>query len=243
MIDATSKTTRAMVVGAIGAAALCSMTMNFRFGVSLGSTYDESIILGAFSVALDILKVLALPLAAIAWAKGFKIKSAALFIIWITAVAYALAAATGFAYTARSAGATERQLAIEEHARNKTEYDRLVADVEIARNDQVFTRTSGCTSVTLPESQEFCTLYLYKTARMEELRDDMAHGAGGDADPQAALFASLTGADIKVIGQWLAIAVAIIAELVSSLGAYAFSRTVREPVRKSKGKPSLKLVA
>lgn len=245
MIDATSKSTKFVIIGAIAASAICSGAMNLRFGIQLGSDFWESTILGAFSVALDIIKVTALPFAAIAWMKKYKAKSLVLVLLWLAAVAYAATAAIGFAHSARSAGATERQLKIEEHARNKVEYDRIVSEVEIARNDPTFAKTSGCTNVTLPESQDFCNLLTYKVGRMEEIRDDLADGAGGDADPQAALFASLLGVDVKTVGQWLAISVAIIAELVSAFGAYAFSRTIREPVREkgARRKPQLKVVA
>lgn len=229
MLDTTNPKARAMVGSAIAAAACCSAFMNFQFGFGLGSDIKESATLGAFSVALDVLKVFALPFAAVAWTKGFRIKGVVLAFMWACCACYSSLAAMGFAVQARTVTSGEREASIEAAKRAKEEYDRLIVNANAARKDKLFQQTSSCANATLPESKEFCDVYLWTEQRMQQLSPDITSAALTEADPQAAMLASYWHTDKKAVVSALALFAAFVAEVISSLGTYAFSRTIREP--------------
>jgi hypothetical protein len=123
--------------------------------------------------------------------------------------------------------------------------DRL----QTVKNGDRFARTSGCTDATVTNSKEFCNAYWVARREAEDAKKAMEsptvqdlpaiaekampHGAEVEADPQAAQFARMTGATPERVAIVFAIGFAVIAELVSSLGSFAMSRSIKPAERRS----------
>jgi len=152
-----------------------SATMNFMFTFSLGKTPFEGQILGAVSVAADIIKAL-LPVLIMMAAKArryvFVGIGTAVFVFFST---FSMLAALGFAASnrgevtgaktglnTRQAEAAQQLKAIEDRIKLLGNYrpavviDELLAAAKIDRRWQA---TASCTNVTSPASRTFCDRY------------------------------------------------------------------------------------
>lgn len=116
------------------------------------------------------------------------------------------------------------------------------ADLDNAKNQRAWTFTKGCSEVTGKNGRDFCNQYNGWTAelasaqqsqtletRIAEVQEKLGKSAGanvmGEADPQAAVLAKLSGVDIDKIQIALTIFVALLLEVGSGFGMYvAFSQ-------------------
>lgn len=116
------------------------------------------------------------------------------------------------------------------------------ADIDNVKNQRAWKWTAGCTDVSGKQGRELCDKFnglIAEKASAEEAQTLEARiadistklsGVSGqavsaDADPQAAMFASLTGFDKAKIQTGLALFVALLLEIGSSFGLYvAFSQ-------------------
>lgn len=229
MIDVNSRPARWLAVSGVLVAGLCTTTMAWKFGQSLGQDQFDKTVLSTFSVSLDVCKIFALGFAANAYTKGFRLKGVMALIVWVFAVAYSLTCAMGFAALTRSATTGVRTEQVENYSREKAEYDRLVEQRDQTRKDKLFERTSGCSSATKKDSQDFCQVYWYLDKRIAEIQPNISGGLGGEADPQVALLAKLADVEPGRMANMLAIFLALVAEIVTSIGTYAFSKSTRAP--------------
>ncbi len=117
----------------------------------------------------------------------------------------------------------------------------IEADIDNLQNQRPWTWTEGCTDVTGKQGRDFCQAYHGLTAegasakeaqsletRIAAISDKLAGTTGeavkGEADPQAAMFATLTGYDQTTIQIAMTLFVALLLEIGSSFGLYvAFS--------------------
>jgi len=228
MIDASSKTARFVASSAIVVASATTMAMNAKFGWSIGYDEFEKYLLSAFGIAIDICKVFGLAFAAYQVSKGNKWKAAASFLVWFTAVLYSFAAATGFASMVRSNSTAERNhVALSIHQANQ-DYNRLFDELETMKKNNRYQTSAGCTAPEArmtEESKIFCQLYWRKVSEVDTAKVNLPKEVVKDADPQITFLTELTGIEGKTIVKIWAITMAIIAEIVSSFGLYAFSST------------------
>ena len=241
MIDASSKTARAIATGAVFAAAIVHSTMSATFGWSLGGHDAERYLFAGFSVAVDICKVFALAFAALAFERGRWAKGACCILVWATTVTYSGAAALGFAALSRDTVVASRTSHVDDYAYNAAEKKRLTAQMEAGRSNPLFAETYGCTeysrSATKGEARkkaEFCSAYWRAAAALDDIKPQIKSAALTDADPQTALMAKISGYPREVVAVGLAIFLAIVAEIVSALGTFVFSSSRRKPDRRER---------
>lgn len=234
MIDASTKTARAIAGAGVFTAAACTTVMNASFGYSLGHSPLEQYLLVAFGVSLDVVKFLGLSAAAVAWNKGYKSKSTIAFLVWTVAVIYSLNAALGFATATRSAVNQEREFATQFAETNIAKHKRLVEELETAKANKRYKTTSGCTvpnEKMAPESREFCSEFWSKANDLAKAEQALPKQVALEADPQAKFYAKWTGLSVEAVNAVWAIVLAMFAEIVASFGTYAFSSSRAVPVR------------
>lgn len=235
MIDANSKTARAITATAVLAAAAMHCTMNYQFSSSLGANDVEKQVFAIFGASLDICKVFALAFAAHAWDRGRKVKALACFLVWATTVAYSGTAALGFAALARDTVVASRSTEADDYQINVTEVKRLQSQMEQSKLSPLFVASYGCTdynkAATKGEERrkaEFCHQYWRASAHIGDLKPQLKSATLTQADPQTMVLAKITGFPRETVAMGLAVFLAIVAEIVSALGGWAFSRTIRQ---------------
>lgn len=238
MIDANSKTARTIATAAVLVAASVHSCMNARFGWNLGSHDFERYLFAAFGVAVDICKVFALAFAAHAWERRRKAKAVCCVVVWATAVVYSGVAALGFAALARDTVVASRSSSVDDYRHNTAEQKRLTAQMEAGRASPIFGETYGCTDYNKAATKgadrkkaEFCHLYWRAAASLDEIKPQIRSATLTDADPQIAIMARISGYPRETIATALAIFLAGVAEVVSALGTWTFSKSFRKPVR------------
>jgi hypothetical protein len=237
-----------LAVGLLAAVgfAFVSIASNLRFGISLASTPFDRIIYGTLSVAADLMKI-ALPLVvAILWRKGERIFALAGAIFWISAVAFSICAAIGFAAATRGHTVAAGQSLIEARKAWEAKITRIEGRLDLigvqrpantvqAEIDGLL-RTpgaDGCMVINGPVTQEICP-------KVDRLRQELAASreaarseadlvadrkalselpiSGAVADPQSATLSRLTGFGEETLRGAIATLIAVLVELGSALG-------------------------
>jgi len=149
-----------------------SMTINWKFGMTLGATVDASVIYGIMGVALDGLK-LVMPFAVLwAWRRRRVLSILAACLIWSGCTFLSFSSAVGFAAhnrtkntEVRTVMAASRQALLDDLSRSQAALTKLgtvrpvgILESEIARlqTHPRWSRTSGCTDATVTPSILFC---------------------------------------------------------------------------------------
>ena len=237
MIDASSKTARTIPVAAVFVAAACTMFMNAKFGYSLGSDETEKWVYVAFGIAMDVCKLFGLAFIYAAWTKKYRFKAMCAATVWLGVVAYSFFAATGFAAMTRSAVTAERTQNVDNNKILKDTYTRLSNELEKMKTNKRYESTAACTSPwdrMLPESKSFCITFMDTKKELATAQNVLPKAVAHDADPQMTFFSKVFGTDQeKMVTIW-AFGLAILAELVSSLGTFAFSSSRAKPVYAAK---------
>lgn len=247
MIDASSKVSRAIVPVGIMFVTSVTIAMNAKFGASLSSDVMESWLFIAMGVGIDICKVFGLAYVMTAFSKKFWLKATLGLAVWMGCVSYSFIAGIGFASMTRANMTAEKS-----HDNNKitsaetalktkiADLERLKGEYDVMKTNQRYTSTAGCTAPTermRPESVVFCDSYFRKINVIADAKRDVElltakapkDGVVKDADPQMTFFSKHLGFTIEnMVAAW-ALYMAIIAELVSSIGTYAFSPTRAKP--------------
>lgn len=261
MIDASTKGGRLVAQVAVCVAAAVGVGMNLKFWHSFATDEVDKILMPAFSGAVDVVKIFALSAAMAAFAKGYKLKGWLMLAIFGSGVVFGLCSAFGFVASSRDGYTRERieaarpiKDAILEARANGRRFQTLTEKLERVKAEKVYLDTSGCLDATVKSSKAFCSLYwrdenelkdltsASKIMSDKEMNDQLA--LAETTDPQIALIARITGADPEAILFRLTIFTALILELISSVGLYGFSRSIRKPESKQEQqkKPKLALV-
>lgn len=237
MIDANSKSARFITGTAVLIATGCHALMSIQFATSLGANDVEKATFAVFGASVDVAKVFALAFAAFAWERGRKAKATAALLIWAVAVAYSATAALGFAALARDTIVASRSADADEYRAQTAERTRLIEQLEAGKQSPLFLATYGCTDYNKTSKRsherqkaEFCSAYWRADARLAEIKPELRKATLTQADPQTMVLAKMTGLPREVIAMSLAIFLAVVAEIVSALGGWAFSRTRRRTV-------------
>ncbi len=186
---------------AILVACACTTVMNWRFSYQLGTTPTDSITWALFSVALDVVKWLMLPVAVLAWTHH-RLRATVAFVIWIVATIFSFTAALGFAATNRDATVAARQQQRDLHATLAT-----------IKQSPRWQSTSACADANTASDKQFCANYRAATAGIRFPAED--------ADAQSTLLSQLTGLKPEAVRLVLSIFLATTCEVISALGFFA----------------------
>lgn len=245
MIDVSKRSARMGAAVGILLVTGCTMLMNAQFGWSLGSVDLERYTFVVASVALDLYKVFGLGFVVAAvitnkWPKAF-----AAFLVWAVTVCYGITAGIGFAAMTRSNSVAERTYhnqkieAVQNDYNNKKQYlDRLNEELATMKNNERYTGSASCSVPEVrmrTETRMFCSHFGTHKEKIEKAEVDLFLAKEKlpktddtfirDPDPQMTFWAQMTGMKITdLINRW-AIALALVFEIVSSLGMYAISPT------------------
>jgi len=250
-----------------------SVALNAAFWSSYGATPEWQFLIGGAFASLDIFKALLPISIAWAYAARHRLRALGGCFVFAVAVLVSLAAAVGFLSTSfnETTGGREAQAAklaslqrqLAELKSPGTGYpSSSVIEEQLAamKQDRRWKATRGCTDATLKKSRQFCIGYHEKRAELAAavaatrvaeqkatLRAEIAKlresGAAIEADPQAAMLASLipsldkSGARMALV--WL---LACALELVAALGLFVATRRDEAPVfHRVPGTPHLQL--
>lgn len=243
VIDSSSRVSRSAVPIGILFVTAVTMVMNAKFGYSLGSDDLERWAFVALGIGVDICKVFGLGFIVTAFMKKDRLKASLGLVVWIGLVSYSLVAGIGFASMTRSNITAERshenekiQAAIAAVKTKLADIERMTAEREVMKANQRYISTSGCS---VPkdkmkfESSMFCDSYFAKYDEILEAQKEVPvlkaaipkNDVIKDADPQMSFFSSNLGVSLSSMIVIWSVYMAIIAELVSSVGTYAFSPT------------------
>lgn len=238
--DASSKSVRYTIITCVMGITAATATMNAIYGYKLGSDKFEGIMFAISSVLIDGIKVLGLSFIAMALAKGYKAKGFFGLLVWLTCLGYSLNAATGFGMNARSTKNAEQQAEINTaiQSRENTKliqekYKRLVEEVETNKKNKIYRRSAGCTipkTKMVKETLEFCDMYWLKNVEIleaakaiEKAQSVEVKTAMVDPDPQMTFLAKKFGVTTADMIMIFAVMFAVLLEMISAFGQYAFS--------------------
>jgi hypothetical protein len=164
-------------VGVLASLILLSVSaaMNWQFGFSLGKTEFDSHILGAASIAADVMKALMPFFIFSAWRQRNYPQAMGAAAVWAVCILYAMTSALGFAALNRSDTTGARAVQHEKYEDLRAELTSLSqqqgwlekhrpvgtvqADIDGAKQNYRWTSSEGCTNATVDKSREFCETY------------------------------------------------------------------------------------
>lgn len=218
-----SHLSRIIIMIAVLTVGLCSSVMNFRFGYQLGSTSFDGFVIGTMSVSLDVVKWFAPVYAALAYSRQAHLRAVSAGLIWAVCVVYSFVAAIGFSALNRETVVSQRSDGNARHQRAIQDRDRALHDLDRLKGTERWVATSGCTNATVPKSVAFCTRVREIETRLKETGSILASTRQTPSDPQTTMLARIGGLPADRIQLGLVVLVAIVSELVSSLGFFAIS--------------------
>ncbi len=211
-----------VVIGAIAAA------MNWRFGQTLGHTELDGYLFGALGVALVALNWIMPGAAAFAASRKAKLQQAACIGLWLICAAYTLLSSVGFSALHRAENGADRQIQAERYATAKADRERLTGELAAMKASPKYQAAAGCADARARQA-DFCAEVKAKEAEIKAAKRDMDAGRPASVDPQAETLARLTGLETASVSTGLAVAVAVVMELVSSLGFFAVAHAAPLP--------------
>jgi hypothetical protein len=214
---------RLLAITAVLTVGLCSMVMNWRFGFQLGSAPFDGVVLGVFSVGLDVVKWLCPLFVGLAFANRAYVRSTAAFLIWIACVVYSLTAAIGFSASNREAVALTRQLTDEQLAQTRERLKRANEDLATLRSSPRWSASSACTNATLSQSVALCRRAQEIERDIQDAQSVLSASSSQQTpaiDAQVFLLGHLLALPEEWVRNGLIVLVAVVSELVSSLGFF-----------------------
>jgi hypothetical protein len=211
-----------VVIGAIAAA------MNWRFGQTLGHTELDGYCFGALGVALVALNWVMPGAAAFAAGRKARLQQAACIGLWLICAAYTLVSSVGFSALHRAENGADRQTQAERYTTAKADHERLTGELAAMKASPKYAAAAGCADARLRQA-DFCAEVKAKEAEIKAAKKDMEAGRPAVVDAQAQTLATLSGFKVEQVSTALAVAVAVVMELVSSLGFFAVAHAAPIP--------------
>ena len=231
---------------AAGLFVLVSMAANLKFGLSLAATPFDRIIYGALSLGADLMKV-PLPLVVlILWRNGNPIFAVIAALFCAGLVCYSLAAVVGFAASTRGETITANKVVVDSRKAWEASIERTTQQLEqlgIPRRAAVIQAeidallrapgADGCTVINDPVTGLVCPKVdalrkeLAASQQATELQTTLVADRGklqavsvtaSIADPQSAMLSRLTALSEAQIRDIIAILIALLLEVGSTLG-------------------------
>ena len=110
--------------------------------------------------------------------------------------------------------------------------------MEAARTNPYFQETYGCTrdlavgrGFHYDRAKQFCHMYWRASAAYDAIKPVVRNATLTQSDPQTAIVATVLSIPREHAAIGLALFVALVAEIVSSLGVYTFSKSLHKPSR------------
>lgn len=211
-----------VVIGGVVAA------MNWRFGQTLGHTELDGYLFGALGVALVALNWIMPGAAAFAASRRARFQQAAAMLLWIVCAAFTLMSSIGISAMHRAENGAERLESAARYLRAKADHERLTGELAAMKTSPKYEAAAGCADAHARQA-DFCAAVKAKEAEIKAARRDVDAGRPASVDPQAETLASLTGFEVGQVSTALAVSVAVVMELVSSLGFFAVAHAERLP--------------
>jgi hypothetical protein len=219
-----------LVIGGIAAA------MNWRYGQLLGHTEMDGYLFGALGVALVALNWILPGAAANAASRKARLQQVACLGLWAVCAGYTLVSSVGFSASHRAENGADRAMIADRYKEAQADKRRLTEELDAMKASPKYAASAGCADAKTEKLKGFCAEVKAKEASIREAGERMASGRPASADPQAETLSRITGFSSEQVSSWLAIAVAVVMELVSSLGFFAVAHAAPAPIA-----PTIKL--
>lgn len=227
---------RLIVMIAVLTVGLCSSVMNFRFGYHLANSQFDGLVIGTLSVSLDIVKMAAPVFATLAFSRQAYLRAISSTLIWVVCVSFSLTAAIGFSASNRDTVISARSNDAESYRRASQDRESILRDLDAMKGNRRWAATSGCTNATASKSVAFCKSVRDTENRLRSVNLVLASSRQITTDdPQASTLSRISGLSRSHVQIALVILVAVVSELVSSLGLFAV--TVPPKSRQVQTKP------
>lgn len=213
-----------LVIGAIAAA------MNWRFGQALGHTELDGYLFGALGVALVALNWILPGAAANAASRKARLQQMACIGLWLVCAAYTLVSSVGFSALHRAENGADRVKDATRYVTASADHSRLTEELAAMKASSKYAASAGCADARTERLKGFCAEVKAKEAEIREAKGTMEAARPVASDPQALTLSRLSGFTTEQVSSWLAIAVAVVMELVSSLGFFAVAHASPAPV-------------
>ncbi len=212
---------RIIILTAVLTVGLCSTVMNFRFGYKLGSTSFDGLIIGTLSVSLDIVKWFAPVYAALSFSRKAYLRAISAVLIWTVCVSYSFIAAIGFSALNRDTVISARSTDADRYRRASQDRTNALQNLQAMKENRRWAATAGCTNATVTKSVLFCQKVRETQGRLLSANRVLISSRQITSDPQATILARIGGLSREHTQIGLVLLVAIVSELVSSLGFFA----------------------
>lgn len=232
VIDMQHRAIRWIAPTAVIAASLIGFAMNAQFGWSLGSTTAEKTSMAVLGVSFDFIKLFALAAAMAAFSKKLYTKGVLMFVVWLLVLFYGLVSALGFVSQARTGVLAERQAEINEYRDNKKTMARLETKMAETKQAKLWKDTDMCFQPKGNVQNTFCRQYWLDYAAWDQANTMTKGFTEKEVDPQLAalqmLFGKVGNVRREGVSLGMSMFVAVMIELISSVGLYGFSKS-RKP--------------
>ena len=130
--------------------------------------------------------------------------------------AFVLINAIGYTAKHRDSGVGAARDEIHAHDLAQREYDRLSGELAAMMPNPRWTKTSGCTDVTVPQSDKYCADVRRARDELAKQQAVLARPKPLSADPQAERLSMVLTAAPETVADWLPIFVAVAMDLLAS---------------------------
>lgn len=212
-----------VVVGGVVAAS------NFRAGQALGGGEGfDAMAFGSAGVALVALNFIMPGAAANAGRNGARIQQLACIGLFLICAAFTLASSVGFSSSHRAENAGERRDQVERFERAKADHARIEGELATMKAAPKYQASGGCADVR-GWTKEFCAAFSAKEGELKQAKMVMDAGRPAAIDAQAETLAALMGYKPQDVSMALSVSLAVVYELVASLGFYAVAHGGAKP--------------
>lgn len=212
----------------IGAATICTLTMNAVFGYNASTILYEALLFAAFSIIMDLVKLTGLRQVFYHFERFAYVKAGLSAIVWTGALSWCLLSAFGFAGMVKESTVSTKTDSTGKYKDAMLKKTNAKYSLDMATASNTWLRTSGCTDATLDESKEFCKQVAFRKKEIEEAEKVMADlGPPKVIDPQAAMLSSLTGVSEKNIRFYITFFFALLAEFTTAFGYVMYTKSRR----------------
>lgn len=142
--------------------------------------------------------------------------AAAAWALFALSTAFVLVNAIGYTAHVRDKGVGTARDQIHAHDIAQREYDRLAAELAAMKPNPRWAKTSGCTDVTVPQSDTYCSNVRRIQDELAKHQVTLAKPRPISADPQAERLSMVLLAAPETVADWLPIFFAIAMDLLAS---------------------------
>lgn len=199
----------------------------FKNGFALAPDQLDGYVFGAAGLGVAVGSWFMPALASHAALEGERGRAWVLRGVWVLGTLFVLMNAVGYTALHRTDKVGGNTVKVEEYERASAQLKSAEADLEVAKQDKRWAKTSACTNATAEQSKVFCGQVAVIRSNISTAQYTLKQGRPGAVDAQAEAVAWPLMADPITVGKAMPIVWALIQELAMSGFIYAALRPRR----------------